>query len=241
MKKCVFFTTSIFFFTPLSAHAECCVFGDAGDGVNSIFISISSYDWLGTTGSGFLNSANWEFGDLFNAPTGSGSAAYLPVQFRPQAWYVNGFFVRYIVPVNGGAVLSSDYTSNSYLRLSSGVGANLTITNGATYTLSNAYIGHNPTNNYLVDHPGAADTAILSLNNGHIIGAVTLGVDASGELNVAGTSSITGNLLIAQNAGSYGTLNIASGAQWTLNRNLITFGAGTAIINNEGTIDLNPC
>ncbi|WP_157205523.1 hypothetical protein, partial [Methylomonas koyamae] len=234
MKKRIFFTFSVYFTVLASnAYAECSQYDNSNG--SSVCISITSYSWLGSENNDFLNPANWQFGELFNAPVGNNQ---LPVTFGPIASYVNNVFAGYIVPSTGNAVLSNDYTSSGLLRLTNGVAANLTITNNATYTASYAYIGDVPGNNYLRDNPNAADTAVLNLDNGHFVGDVTVGIGGTGQLNVNGTSSMTGNLTLAYSQGDIGTLNIVQGANWTLNGDL-KFGSGTAEVINNGTASIS--
>ena len=68
-------------------------------------------------------------------------------------------------------------------------------------------------------------------------GALSMGISGTGTLNIQNGGVVNvgggaGAVTLAQNAGSFGTLNIGNGrAAGTLNAASITGGAGTAIIN----------
>ena len=172
---------------------------------NETTTAVNSWWW---TGNGdFLTDTNWYQSGL--AGTGNPSSnTGLNVDFGPLEDVSNSG--TFITPT-GSAILSADFTSTGILRMRTGIDTELSINNNAIYSLSSAQIGLLPTNNWLTPTDG---TATVNLDNGHISGPVVVGVNSTGVLNSTAVSSVTGNLTLAQQAASHGTLNISTASDF---------------------------
>ncbi len=142
--------------------------------------------------------------------------------------------------INGTANIG--YTGNGAVNITSG-----------TWNSSRAiYFGNQGTGNltmsggmitdygvFLGVYGGTATATVTggtwnTLSNGIFI----LGNSGMGTLNLAGGTISTGTMLIANNAGSKGTLNLGTGGTaGTLNATFITGGSGTATVNFNHTGD----
>jgi len=86
----------------------------------------------------------------------------------------------------------------------------------------------------VVDNGGTVTAGNSTYNTGN---AVTVGQSDTGILNLVGGATVaiqggTGTLTLAQNSGSFGTLNIGTGGSaGTLSANHVNGGAGTAVLN----------
>lgn len=226
-------TTSVLAISFVSPATAECVLGD-----DKSCISAGVFSWEGPLNGeagDYLESENWRFGGLFGAPSG------LPTFVGVGVQRIQGFFSEFLVPNGTDLVLDSDFTADvgQNFTMGAGIDTNFEI-NGATLNqgvISGAGLGDLAALGAPTDvFTNEMGTSTIDLNSSHFGRQVVIGQDTRAVLNVSGTS--TGQTVtLAENSGSVGTLNIAAGASFDINR--LNIGDGTATINNLGSLSAN--
>jgi outer membrane autotransporter protein len=199
--------------------------GALSNGVGQIgeFVGSSGTVTVTDAGSSFINSGNFVVG--VNG-TGAVTIQNGGALATGSAVIAGGLGSSGTVTVTDAG---SSWTNTSNLLVGAGGTGTLTIQNGATSFTGNALVGFSSNGTVIVT--GAGSSWIDP-------GTLLVGQSGTGTLTIqnGGTVNVGGDAVIAQNAGSTGTLNIgaASGqpaaAPGTFNASSVAFGAGTGLI-----------
>ena len=220
------------------------------------------HTWTGTVSSDWFNVGNWTAGVPTNVPP-PGTSVNIDTMTPNSTAITSAGATAFNVNVgqvgtgmltirNGGtltdhAVSIAAFPGSQGTAVVSGAGSSwtnsgnfvvgflgtgtLTIENGGVVNSQGGFIGLAGTGTVTVTGPGSAWNT----------GGLTIGSLGTGSLTIADGGVVTGPIVIANNAGSIGTLNIGAGAgnpaaaPGTLTAPSVAFGAGTGTINFNHT------
>ena len=240
--------------------------GDLSTGSGSV--TVTSGTWansaslnVGMNGTGSLlvngGQVTNNTGYIGNSLTGSGSATVTSGTWTNIVGLRVGDSGTGSLLVNGGLVttpygyIGSGTTGRGSATVTSGTwitSGTLTFTVGSAGTGSLLVNGGRVTNTSGVIGSGTTGSGSATVTSGTWTNSagLTVGRSGTGTLNVVDTGVVSvdsGTVTIAQNASSFGTLNIGTGgAAGTLQATVVTSGSGTARVNfnHSGTVNFAP-
>lgn len=236
------------------------------DGAGSgLALNSNANFYVGDSGTGTLTITNG--GTVVDANVfvgnSAGATGSVLVDGVGSSWITtNGLVVGYsgqgTLVISNGATATSSFAAVG--GITAGSGGSVVIDGaGSSWTVNTMFLGNNTTGSLAVTHGGSLTTNATLIGNGMgsngritIDGAgsswtslsnVSIGEFGTGALTISngGAVSVGGQLLIANQAGSNGALNIgaapgaAAMAPGTLTATSVQFGAGTGAINFNHT------